>query len=250
MGAFLFGETPMAQQTVNSNSTQPLGIPNTGTGTDQGDTWDQAVTKINANFTELYSGGSGARAYAGLQTFNDGITVGGALTQIESGMTVNAGLGTGSYAPAGMLSRTLGPVASAATNTSQTLASYTLPANTLQSVGQEIEVVAWGTTAGNAASKSMTLNIGGATYNTGSQTGSGYAWKLTGQYIKQSGDAQNYYFSGAGSSSGGTGGVVAPKAGTDTSVDTGTIAINCVVTDASAATGDITLLGFTVEFFG
>lgn len=213
----------MAQQTVNSNSVQPIGLPNTGTSTEQGDTWDQAVVKINAMFTELYAG----TAIAG------------------AGISFAGGTGTGTYKAAGMIAKTLGPVNSGNTNTSQTLASYTLPANTLASVGQEIEVTAWGFVAGNAAPKSIALNIGGTTISTGTQTGSGYTWQLIGKYAKQSGNAQNYILTGVAS-----GATVTPKAGTDTSVDTGTIAITAVVTDASAASSDVTLLGFTVEFFG
>ena len=213
----------MAQQTINSNSVQPLGIPNTGTGTDQGDTWDAAVVKINANFTQLYGGGGGS---------------------------LIAGGGTATFGASGNIAKTLGPVNSGNTNTSQTLASYTLPASTLQSIGQEVEVTAWGTVAGNAASKSIVMNIGGTTFTTGTQTGSGYAWSLQGTYAKQAANAQNYLFSGFASASGATGGAVAPKAGTDTSVDTGTIAITLVATDASAASSDITLLGFTIEYFG
>ena len=229
----------MAQQTINSNSVQPLGIPNTGTSTEQGDTWDAAVVKLNAMFTELYSGNStvaGNKTYTGTQTFNGVVSV-------------EAGTGTGAFSPAGMLSRTVGPLTSGNTATSQTMASYTLPANTLASVGQEIEVTAWGVTAGNAAAKNIAMNIGGATFSTGTQTGSGYTWQIVGKFIKSSGNAQNYMFSGVASSSGGTGGTAAPKAGTDTSVDTGTIAVNVVFTDASAASSDMTLLGFTVEFF-
>jgi hypothetical protein len=205
----------LAQQTLNSNSTQPLGGPNTGLGTDQGDVWVLTVTKLTTMFNDLYSG-----------------------------TALVAGAGTATYGAAGMIARTPGPVNSGNTNTSQTLASYTLPANTLQSAGQELVVSAWGTTANNAASKSMVLNIGGATYTTGSQTGAAYPWQLTGKYITSASDAQNYLFSGTAS-----GGGVALKTGTDTSVDTGTIAINCVVTDASAASSDVTLLGFTVEFY-
>lgn len=212
----------MAQSTINANSVQPLGLPNTGTSTEQGDTWDQAAVKLNAMFTDLYG------AYAG-----------GSIGSFA------AGAGTGTYKPAGFIAKTVGPVTSGNTNTSQTLASYTLPASTLQSVGQELEVTAWGNVAGNAAPKSLTLNIGGSTINTGTQTGSGYAWILTGRYIKASANAQNYYLSGNSS-----GAALTAKAGTDTSVDTGTIALNLVATDASAASSDVTLLGFTVEFFG
>jgi hypothetical protein len=46
----------VAIQTINSNSVQPLGEPNSGTGTEMGDTWNSAVTKLNAMFTDLYSG--------------------------------------------------------------------------------------------------------------------------------------------------------------------------------------------------
>lgn len=44
----------MAQQTINSNSGQPLGGPNTGLGSELGDTWDAAVLKMNNMFTDLY----------------------------------------------------------------------------------------------------------------------------------------------------------------------------------------------------
>lgn len=57
----------MAYQAIDDND-QPLGVPNTGTGTDQGDTWAQAVAKINANFTELYNAIAGAVGAALLAT--------------------------------------------------------------------------------------------------------------------------------------------------------------------------------------
>lgn len=51
----------MAIETINGNSVQPLGLPDTGTGTEMGDTWNQAVDKLNAMFAELYArtGGTG-----------------------------------------------------------------------------------------------------------------------------------------------------------------------------------------------
>lgn len=45
----------MAQQTLNSNSVQPNGLPDTGNSTEMGDSWNEAVTKLNANFNELYA---------------------------------------------------------------------------------------------------------------------------------------------------------------------------------------------------
>lgn len=51
----------MAKITLNSNSVQPLGGPNTGVGTDEGDLWNTAVANINAMLLELYNrtGGTG-----------------------------------------------------------------------------------------------------------------------------------------------------------------------------------------------
>lgn len=45
----------MAQATINNNSVQPNGLPDTGDSAEMGDSWNQAVAKLNANFTELYA---------------------------------------------------------------------------------------------------------------------------------------------------------------------------------------------------
>ena len=44
----------MSQQIVLGTQ-QTFGIPNTGLGIEEGDTWNAAVTKINSNFSELYA---------------------------------------------------------------------------------------------------------------------------------------------------------------------------------------------------
>ena len=111
--------------------------------------------------------------------------------------------------------------------------------------GQEIEVTAWGNVAGNAASKSVTLNIGASTINTGTATGSGFTWLLQGTYINMGATAQNYLLSGFGSGTA----PLALKSGTDSVAITGTFNTTLVVTDASAASSDLSVLGFTVEFF-
>ncbi len=59
----------MAQQTVNSNSVQPLGEPNSGLSTEMGDTWQAAVVKLNAMFSDLY-GTAGGVAGAGAPGHN------------------------------------------------------------------------------------------------------------------------------------------------------------------------------------
>lgn len=70
----------MAYQAINGNDTEPLGGPNSGTGVEMGDTWNQSKVKINANFVELYtSSGAGVTEVAtALNTVGAGtITAGG-----------------------------------------------------------------------------------------------------------------------------------------------------------------------------
>lgn len=206
----------MAQSTINQNSTQPIGLPNTGTGTDQGDTWDQAVTKINAMFTELYTGAKQMLAGAGTALF-------GASGNIDSDVSL---------------------LGSSATNTTQTLKSFVLPANTLKSVGQGLMITAWGQKAANAAPVTLALNVGGMTINSGAQTFNGSSWEMTAIFYKTAANAQtgnlNQVFGNT---------VTKTVSGTDTSVDTGTINIAVTMLDASAGQSNILMDGLIVEFF-
>lgn len=191
-------------QLINNNSTQPLGGPNQGLGTDQGDTWDVAAAKLN----NWIAAGNSGTAIAGLS---------------------------------GDIGRVAGPIATSATNVTQTLASFVLPASALGSVGQNIQVTAWGVAAANANSKAISMAVGGATYNAGTTTGSGFSWILEANTIKTSSNQQDTIFTGQSS-----GVIVAPKNQTDTSVDTSTI--NITVT-ASGTANDVTLYGLTIEYF-
>lgn len=207
----------MALQIINSNSTQPLGGSNQGLGTDQGDTWDVAVVKLNAMFADLYG------------------TSGGGLV---------AGTGTATYGPAGMIYKLPATVNSGNTNTTQTLGTYTVPANTFSAAGQQLEVIAWGTVANNAAPKSIALNMGAASLQTATQTGAAFAWYLEGNYANTSATAENYLLSGWSSGLAAT-----VKAGTDSVAITGTFNITVTMADASAASSNVSLLGFSVEYF-
>lgn len=211
----------MAIQTITPNTTQPLGLPNTGTGTDEGDTWGQVATKLNAMFVELY----GASTYTGLKTFP-------------------AGAGTATYGAAGTISRAVTTIGSSATNTTQTLLSYTLPANTLNANGASILVTAWGRKGANAAPVTLALNIGGASINTGAGTQNGVSWMLTGQAFRAAANSQQEVYTAQ------VGAVLtAVKSTSDTSVDTGTIAISVTALDASAAQSNVLLDGLVVEYF-
>lgn len=191
-------------QLVSSNSTQPLGGPNTGLGTDQGDTWDTAAAKLN---NWVAQGASG-------------LAIGG--------MSGNIG-------------RVAGPIATSATTATQTLASYAMPGGTLGSVGQNLEITAWGVMGATANSKQVALLVGGASYASGATVSNGGAWLLEANTIKTGANTQDTIFAGQAS-----GVIVAPKNATDTSVDTSTITISVT---ASGTANDVVLYGLTVEYF-
>jgi hypothetical protein len=205
----------MAKQVINSNSVEPIGPPNLGTSVEQGDTWNVAVSKLNAMFTDLYGGG------------------------------LVAGAGTATFGAAGNIAKLTATVNSVGTNTTQTLQSYTVPANTFTTPGQELGVMAWGTVANNAAPKTIALAMGAAQITTGTVTGAAFAWQLDGNYLCTSATAENYWLSGFGSGTS----PLANKAGTDSVAITGTFNITVTCADASAATNNVSLLGFTVEFY-
>lgn len=201
----------MAQSIINSNSTQPLGGPNGGLGTDQGDTWDVAAVKINANFTELYAG-----------------------EQTAGGTNIR---------PSGNISAVAGPIGSSATNTTQTLASFSLPGGSLDTVGRALEVSAWGTT-GATGTPGIQLNVGGATGSIATASHTSLSWEINGQAMKSGSNAQNEFFQ---TIIGSTVGSALNK--TDTSTDGSAITISLTMIDAAAVQSSVVLFGFTVEFF-
>jgi hypothetical protein len=208
----------MVQQIINSNSVQPLGPPNFGTSVEQGDTWDAAVLKINAMFTEMYSGV----------------------------IAVSAGTGAATLLPSGNIQKSVTTIGSSATNTTQTLISYSLPANTLSRVGSGIVVTAWGRKANNAAGVTFALNVGGTSINTGNvATSGGISWMFVCESYKQASNVQEQMYTGQTGTT-----VTAGKSTSDTSTDTSAIVITMQALDASAAQSNVLLDGFVVTYFG
>lgn len=199
----------MARTAIVGNTVQPLGLPNGGVSSEQGTNWNDTVSALNTMLIELYGGSAAPWAPGG-----------------------------------GTISNTVGPVGSSATNTSQTLASYTVPASTLATAGQQLQIIAWGRTANNAAPKQMALKFGGAAFQTGTQTGAAYTWSLEGLVMKSASNQQNIRYQGVAS-----GGALTLAASTDTSIDTSTIAVSVTCADASAAQSNILMDGFTVRYF-
>lgn len=226
----------MARTALVGNTVQPLGVPNTGVSTEQGMTWNTVVDNLNAMFTELYSGNgtvAGNKTYTGTQTFQNTISFSAGASATGTPVT-----------PAGTLTNTVGSISSSATNTTQTLASYTLPASALDASGRSLQIIAWGRTANNAAPKNVRVLFGSAGFQSGTQTGAQFAWTLEGYVQKNAANSQNIRFTGVAS-----GGALTMAASTDTSVDTGTISISVTCADASAGAGNVVLDGFTVKYF-
>jgi hypothetical protein len=155
------------------------------------------------------------------------------------GQAAPAGIGIG-----GNINRQIGTIGSSATNTTQTLATYSLPPNTLKSVNNGILVQAWGRKAGNAAPVTLALNVGGTTINTGSFTSSGSHWFLDALIYKTAANAQQELYTGQLGAT-----LVTPKSTNDTSVDTGTITITVQALDASAGQSNVLLDGLVTEYF-
>lgn len=201
----------MAKITLNSpdNHNRP---PNTGDGTEFGDNFKTVVDNLNTMLTEIY-GNTSSIAAANRR---------GPVIDLSTQVTA---------------------FSSANTNTSQTMFTYAVPASTLTIAGQGLFVEAWGNVAGNAASKSVILNIGAKSLSTGSFTSSGVAWSIDAYVFRTGANAQTMLFEGwAGSTR------VASTTGTDTTNDTGTITITVVATDASAASANVLGNGLLVQF--
>lgn len=76
----------MARVTIFSDSQRPFGPSNGGIGSEFGDTWDEAVQKINAMFTEIYTVGTAVLSYSG------GLQILGSDVSIADGGVTNAKL--------------------------------------------------------------------------------------------------------------------------------------------------------------
>ena len=104
-------------------------------------------------------------------------------------ITLPAGLGTATYRPSGVIHINVTPQATVGT-TEETLATYTLPANTLSTAGRGIRVTAVFTTAANANSKIARICWNGAGGNPIAQVGttsSGAGIRLQGEVFRTTG---------------------------------------------------------------
>lgn len=217
----------MAKQTINSNSVEPLGISNMGLSTEQGDSWNAAVTKLNAMFTELYAGsavpatiGTNTNATLGTQT---ALAFGG---------------GTGLLATQGTLSNQadVTGVGNAADTTEDLLYTFALPASSFDRTARGVVITAMGSFAANAHTKTVKLYFGGSITTSFAGTNGAVGWLATLRVFK--GSAVNTQF-GLGSVSAGASGGGQSLLSSGTEPENAAITIKVTGQTATATASDV-----------
>ena len=170
--------------------------------------------------------------------------VAGAVGQFKSLQMVAGGALSTLINAAGTVSVNVATVGSSATNTLQTMRSFPIPANLLNSTSRGLFVSAWGRFAGNAAPKSINLKVGGVQIQSGTSTQSGAVWMLTGTVGRVGANSQRTVFNGQIGTT-----VIAPVSLADTSVNTSAITVSVTATDDSAAQSNLLVDGLLIEMF-
>lgn len=185
-------------------------------------------------------------ANAGNMTVSGTHTVTGLLTA-NGGVTVASGAGTGTTFNVGGLLSSQGVAAgTSTTNTSEdVLFTYALPASTLKSTGQTLELFASGTLGTSANTKTIKMYFGTAIYTLYNATGASLAWSITG-YVQRLGSASALVtFTGNVGTT-----VVAASTISDTdTLDSGTITIKTTGTEATAAYSGVTAYNQLIWLF-
>lgn len=169
------------------------------------------------------------------------------LSSATTGSTVAIGTGTGVATFVGVAN--VNTTSQATTGTvKETLASYTLLANSLSGNGKAVRITVWFVTAANSNSKTFTIDFGGTSVATRTTTAGADAHValLEAIVVRTGANAQTYvsrdavrtqtvgFASGLGS-------------GTLAITDTAAITIAATATTPTAA-GDVTFKGLVVEF--
>jgi hypothetical protein len=165
-------------------------------------------------------------------------------TKCTNTTTISAGTGTGTYKPSGVILRNTTTQATVGTS-EETLATVTIPGNTLAVDGQALRFTAYFTTAANTNSKIARLRwngTGGTVMTAASTASSGSAVVIQAMVIRTGASAQ--ILGGAGMAS-------APNVATTTTTDSillsGDIVVYVRGTTATAI-GDLTFQALLVEY--
>lgn len=193
--------------------------------------------------------GSSQSTLSGNTVINGSLSVSAASTFAAvsaSTVTVNAGASTGTLLASGRINSQYSAtgIGNGADTTDDTLFTYTLPANALNTTGQAIRVTAWGGFAANGNNKRVIINFGTYQISTGTITDNAKGWKA--QMIVGRNGASSQVISGE---------IlhdttwITEAFSTQTITDTAPIVIK--ITGASQTSGtanDVVAYGFLVEF--
>lgn len=166
-----------------------------------------------------------------------------------TGITITNGNNTITIANSGSTALNINNTSQATTGTvKETLATFSIPANTLSANTKTLRIKAWFITAANANSKTMGIDFGATTVATFTTSQSGHFTHL--EAIVSRTSANNQTWVGKADSWNAANGFAANYTqGTSTETDTGAITLNVFGTTPTAA-GDVTFKGVIVELLG
>ena len=162
-----------------------------------------------------------------------------ATIQSRTAMRTLAGA-SGNAAPLVGVLYAFGTVTGNAGAGEDTLASYSVPANTLSANLKALRFTVFGTSVANANAKTVKLKFGAATFMTIALTaGSARDWIITGTVLRLTASVQHAWAQGVEET-------VVNTVGTTIAEDL-TTALTAICTGEAVADNDITLYGFIIE---
>lgn len=160
---------------------------------------------------------------------------------IEAGAT-----GTGTLLPEGVISAQLSAagIGNGADVTEDTLFTFNLVANSLDSVGRGIAFLAFGTIVNNADAKTIRARFGSSvTFTVTAPINTAVSWFIKGKIYKTGASTQVGIFHGQAGAS-----VINPLVVTGSETDTGAITIKVTGQAGAANAGDILANGMILEY--
>jgi hypothetical protein len=156
--------------------------------------------------------------------------------------SIGAGAGTGSIIPAGKLHSDVTQAATGANTDLTTLATYTLPANTLNRDGMAIRILAFGKTGETGNTKNFFITLGGDTVLSRSSSGNNVGWWAEAIIVRTGSGTYDY----TGNSTFGTSASAATPAAASEDFTTA-LTITVKGLNGTAAAGDCVLDGWVIE---
>jgi hypothetical protein len=155
---------------------------------------------------------------------------------------IDAGGGSGTIKPAGLLSMNITSTGTDANTNEKDLATYSLPASTLNAARKTLRIRAWGTTAANANNKTMKLYFGANVITTPTAATNAKNWFLELIVVRNGTNTQVVMGFGLVDTT-----PVTPYSATGSETASGAITIKATGTNGSASANDIVLKGMSVE---